>query len=841
MLFTDIEGSTRLAADLGRAWPSVLEDHHRLLRAAIEGQDGRIESREGDAVFALFERAAGAVAAAAAAQAALRDHQWPAGHPVRVRMGIHVGEISRIPSGVGVGLDIHLAARVASAANGGQVLLTRAALAAVPGAAVEDLGFHRLKDFPAPERLFHLALDGAPAPAPRTASARPTNLPARTTPLLGREHELEELRDRFMQRGERLVTLMGPGGVGKTSLGLEAGRRMLEEHPGGVFFVALSGLRDPASIVPAIAEAAGVAQSADQDLVAAVGERLGAAKTLLIVDNAEHLVEDFAPLIAGLLARAAKLRVLVTSQAPLRVVQESVVTLRMLSPEDAAELFEHRAAAAGGIVDAEARPGVERICARIGGLPLGIELAAARVRGLGVAELEARLDDALTLLSRGPRDLPARQRSLRATLEWTCDLAGPEARRLLERASVFAGAAALDAIEAVCGDDLDTVDELAELVDLSLVQRREDLELGARYALPEAVRAFAAGRCGDLDAVRDRHARYVADVAWIARLWVFGPTAEHKRRVLALAAEERPALEWAREHDQDLYIRLAGALGTSWLFRGQAIEALDRLSRAVEWATVESEETLWARGVLAHVLAATGHSVEALPHAEAVVMAWRARSDSVGLALALNVRSYARIAAGDIDGSMADAEEANEVLSDTTDARLRVRGLLLLATKRIALGDPSLVEPLLDDADRMVGGDDDVATYVGDLRADCALMRRDYETALQAFIEIARLAPTQPGLAVYGAYSIDGLALALAGLGRHGDALELFGAYSTAAAEMGVDPPRYDWSSQLRNELYTDAIANVGADAEARLAAGHAIPSARRLTWAIRVAEKAVL
>ena len=839
MLLSDIQGSTRMAEALGDRWGAVLEAHHDLMRRAIESRGGSIEGREGDAVFALFPDAEPAVEAAVAAHAALGAHPWPPGHPVRVRMGLHSGSISRLPSGVCVGIEIHLAARVASAANVGQILLTQAVLAEVPGLHVEDLGLHRLKDFPAPQRLFHVVIDAVPAPMPRTLSARPTNLPTDIVEVVGREQERARIEE-LLDQDERLVTLTGPGGAGKTSLALAVAHECLEGHRGGVFFVALGGLDDPGSLLPAVAGALDVEQQAGVTLIDAVTDRIGADPTLLVLDNAEHIVDAVAGLAADLLSRSPGARLLVTSQAPLRLSREQILPVAGLDLAASVQLFTSRVGATATSISPDDLPTVEGICQRLDGLPLAVELAAARVPALGLEGLAGRIDDSLAVLARGPRDLPDRQRSLRATLEWTCDLLGPDASALLERTSVFAGPVGLDDLEALCGTDIDVLEALVELVELSLVRRREDLEFGVRYLLPEAVRQFAAERVGDPDGQRRRHAGYLAEVAWDVRLWVFGPPQESRRRLLALAAEERPALAWSRQADPGLHLRLVGGLGTSWLFRARPLEAIEHLRHAVEVATGESDDLLWARGVLAHALTVTGGVDEAVALADGIVEARRRRGDTRELSLALNVRAFVRDSIGDHRGGIADAEEANEWLRRTGDDRLRLRGLVLLATKLTSAADPEPVEALLDEAEPLAvrsGTPLDVA-YVRDMRTGCALLRGDYETVRQLALEQARTARAHPELQLHGVMALETLAFALMGQEHAEAGLAVWGAHTAALDEIGYAAPASHWQA-VTGALLESTRVDVGPRAAELVGEGAAVESRRRLGWAIERAEQA--
>ena len=342
LLFTDVESSTRLAREAGAAWADLLAAHHAILRNAIERHGGYVDGTEGDAFFATFADSRAAVEAAVDAQRGLAAAGWPG----RVRMGVHTGFVERRELGY-VSIEVHRAARVGAAAHGGQVLVTAATRALLgEDADVEDLGEHRLKDFPRPERLFHVVYDGHRAAdfgPVRTAEARPTNLPEDLAPLIGRDDELARLQA-LLSNGTRLVTLAGAGGAGKTRLALAVARRLLDDLPGGAFLVALSPVSDPAQVLPAVARALELGD-AEGELAPRIAQRLGDRRALLVLDNFEQIL-DAAPAVAGLLEHSARLRVLVTSQAPLHVRGETVVTLDALEPEAAAALFVERARSA---------------------------------------------------------------------------------------------------------------------------------------------------------------------------------------------------------------------------------------------------------------------------------------------------------------------------------------------------------------------------------------------------------------------------------------------------------------------------------------------------------------
>ena len=467
MLFTDIEGSTRLLQELGEHYADVLTEHRRVLREAFSRHGGVEVDTQGDAFFVAFARASDAVSAAGEAQAAL------ANGPVRVRIGVHTGEPVVTEEGY-VGTDVHRAARIMGAGHGGQVLLSETTRQLLDTTAeLRELGDHRLKDLTAPQRLYQLG-DGD---FPPLRTLYRTNLPIQPTPLVGRERELEEAG--ALVRSHRLLTLTGPGGSGKTRLALQLAAEAVEQFPDGVFWVPLQTLRDPALVERAI----GISVGADDDLIEYVANK----RLFVLLDNFEQVIEA-APTISSLLAGTPNTKVLVTSREPLHVESEQRYPVEPLPEDDAAVLFVERArAVAPGFRPAAA---VGEICRRLDGLPLAIELAAARVALLDPDELLARLDRRLPLLASRSRDAPARQRTLRATIEWSYELLEPDEQELFLTLAVFRGSFSLEAAEAVCDADLDA---LESLVVKNLVRRSGSGRLGDARHDP-GVRGGAARR-----------------------------------------------------------------------------------------------------------------------------------------------------------------------------------------------------------------------------------------------------------------------------------------------------------------------------------------------------------
>ena len=448
LLFSDIEGSTRLLERLGEGYAEVLEEHRRIVRGAVAAHGGHELRTEGDAFFVVFARAGDGVRAAVAAQLALAACAWPSEVTVRVRMGLHTGE-PRVMGHDYVGMDVHCAARICSAAHGGQVVVSDAterilAGEAIGGVGLQDLGEHRLKDLSRPMRLHQIVAEGLTAGFPplRTREPEPTILPgqwAAPTALFGREDDVEVVAGLVRESGDRLVTLVGPGGVGKTRLAIEVAGRVAGDFADGERFVALAAVSEFRDLASAIARALAAPVSEGESAQAAVLRFLSSRQLLLVLDNFEQLVEG-APLVGDLIRACPGLTVLVTSREPTRLAAERLYPVRPLevpgaSASAAVELERYGAVAMfcdrarardpAFTLDESTGPPVSEICRRLEGLPLALELAAARTGLLSVSELAARLDGVLAVLVGGARDAPKRQRTLRATIDWSYKLLTP--------------------------------------------------------------------------------------------------------------------------------------------------------------------------------------------------------------------------------------------------------------------------------------------------------------------------------------------------------------------------------------------------------------------------------
>ena len=589
LLFTDIEGSTRLLHDLGERYADVLAEHRRVLREAFSRYGGVEVDTQGDAFFVAFARAGDAVAAAGAAQAALVDG------PVSVRIGVHTGEPVVTEEGY-VGLDVHRAARIMGAARGGQVLVSETTASLLDSTEnLRDLGEHRLKDLSAPQRLFQLGSGDFP---PLRTLYR-TNLPVQATPIVGREQELEEASELLCTK--RLLTLIGPGGSGKTRLALQLAADAIEQFPDGVFWVPLQALRDPALVERAI----GASVGADDGL----SEHVGSKRLLVLVDNFEQVIEA-APVVASLLATTPNAKVLVTSREPLQVEFEHRYPVEPLREDAAEALFVERASAVaprfrGGAAVAE-------ICRRLDGLPLAIELAAARVSLLEPDDLLARLERTLPLLASRSRDAPSRQQTLRATIAWSYELLSPKEQDLFRRLAVFRGSFTLEAVESVCGADLDS---LESLVLKSLVRRWGSGRLGMLDTIREyAVELHQAA--SDADEVYRRHAEYFREVADEANLNAGTRRPGGQRLDVALAEQDnfRSALAWTlRRKSVPLGIEIAVALEQFWTLEDpeEGTRWFERLFERPESADVAPSLRAEALRAWGSCLGISGHSAAA--------------------------------------------------------------------------------------------------------------------------------------------------------------------------------------------------------------------------------------
>jgi predicted ATPase/class 3 adenylate cyclase len=734
-LFTDIEGSTRLLHALGPdGYAEALAEHRRALRAVFAAHDGVEVDTQGDAFFVAFPTAPGAVAAAQAGQQALEPG------PIRVRMGLHTGAPTVTAEGY-VGVDVHRGARVAALASGRQVLLTEAtaALLGTDEATLGDLGRHRLKDFDGPTRVLQLGTETFPPL--RTPGA--VDLPTPATRFLGREQELFAAISAWFEHDPRIFSVVGPGGTGKTRFSLELARLLAEDADGGTVFVPLAPLRDTDLVFPAIAERLGAAGDGSDAIAARIGER----RTHVVLDNLEQLLPDLARPLAELAAAAPTLRLLVTSREPLRIAGELEHDLPPMAEDDAVTLFLARAHAVRP--DLEDSTAVRELARRLDGLPLALELAAARTKALAPEQLLERIAQRLDML-KGGRDVDERHSTLRATIAWSHELLEPGEQELFARLAVFRGGCSLDAAEQVCDADIDS---LASLLDKSLLRRRAGPDGADRYWMLETIGEFAAERLketGDESRLRRRQIGLLVDVAHRAGLGGVTSSGATRWELDVIAPEldnVRAALTWAVEHDAVLGLELATALeefwvvrdpteGTSWLERllPAASEAPPRLraraARAIggtldifgahDKATPYYAESLGlfeelpdqleaanVRFRVAANLVNRGERTEATRRLEEALVEFRRLDHSVGEAQAVGYLGYMASIDGDLEIAAERFEESLAIVREHDWAWWEISMLSNLADVCRRLGR-------LDSADRYARASFQMAGSLGD-------------------------------------------------------------------------------------------------------------------------------
>lgn len=715
-LFTDIEGSTRLVQELGPRYRDVLETHQALLRDAFRA--GVEVGTEGDSFFAVFASATDAVAAAVDGQRALAGQAWPDGHRIRVRMGLHTGQAS-LGAGTYVGFDVHRAARIAAAGSGGQVLLSESMHALVSrdlpdGVTIRDLGTHRLKDLPVPERMFQLVVSGLDAefPALRTVEGGRTNLPPQLTSFVGRKRELAELQ--ALARAHRLVTVIGTGGTGKTRLMVQTAAELVGEQPDGVWLVELAPISDPDLIMQAVARGLGIRDSLGRPLGETVIDFLRTKSLLLLIDNCEHLIVNVAELAEQVLAACPAISLMASSREALGVAGERVFQVPSLSlPDAVGEADEHANAGDGWFADVGAAeavrlfvdratavlpsfsltpsdaPAVVEICRRLDGIPLAIELAAARVPLLSVQEIAQRLGDRFRLLTGGRRTALPRQQTLQALIDWSWDLLTDDERMLLRRLSVFAGGCTIEAavdvarlpdeVPAAGDPSLDMLEVIGRLVGRSLVV--VDRSGSTRYRLLETIRQYARDRlvaAGETSVLRNQHLAFYLRLALEAEPALVGPDmVAWLARLDAEADNLRTALDWAFEEDPLSAMRLSVALAVYWRSRSLA-EGLAYLRRAAELARSlpassgesDGERTMLVARVLALAADASwmvGSASAGLPWARESLHIARQVGDARTLAEALSAMAMTTMFSGEFEGVIDWAEEA-VVLAESIDA-----------------------------------------------------------------------------------------------------------------------------------------------------------------------------
>jgi predicted ATPase/class 3 adenylate cyclase len=841
-LLTDVEGSTALWEEAPGAMRVALARHDALFEhAVIEHHGVHIRPRgEGDSRFAVFVSARRAVAAALAIQLSFAGGPWPTPRPIKVRIGIHTGE-AELRDGDYYGSAVNRCARLRGIGHGGQTLLSEATASlvreGVPGGTLlRDLGTYRLKDLSQPERVFQLTVPDLPAEFPRLTSLdlHRHNLPTQLTSLVGREREIDALRRLLTRDGVRLVTLTGPGGTGKTRLALQTAAELVGQFDDGVFFVGLAAVTDPAFTVFAIAQTLGVRDLGNRPVLDILMEYLREQRLLLLLDNFEQILPA-APAIAELLAACPGLKVLVTSRTVLRLRGEHDVSVPPLALPDVGHRPLREAVAASPAVAlfaqraTEVRPdfrltdenavAVTEICRRLDGLPLALELAAARVKLLTPQAMSARLGQRLRLLTGGARDLPARQRTLRDTLAWSYDLLNAAEQWLFRRLAVFVGTWTLEAVEAIAREEgsplgptggdgsIDVLDGIASLVDKSLVRRVSGPDGDVRFTMLETVRELAVElleASGEADAVRRRHATYFLELAEDARPRLRGPSAPtYLERFEAEHDNLRAAMDWGEAVSDrpgeggtgiELATRIAKACTWFWMVRSYLLQGRARVDRLIERAPpgsrAHARALLVASGMDRHM----GELTRAARLAEEAMAAWRALGDPREVAVAL-----ARLA--EAEGRLGASDRAQALLAEsqalTVDPLLLAdleRPLIIITAEVAAVaGDLPAATAAYEQGLALGRADGDLHTTFNALRGLGLLARQrgDGELARRLHLEAVELA------AALGDYpctanSLAGLAFVAADTEHAGRAARLLAAVVRLRELSGMPPVSSD-------------------------------------------------
>lgn len=713
-LFTDIEGSTRRWEQDSASMRAMLARHNALIQHEVTRLGGHVFKTVGDAFCVAFSEAAQAVAAAVAVQRALQEEDWQGQDPLQVRIALHAGTAHE-EEGDYLGPPLNRVARLLSIAHGGQTLLSQAVrdlvdgTDALEGCELKDLGFHRLRDLLRPEHVYQAAAPGCPCEFPplRSLDSLPNNLPRELSTLVGRDRELSQVR--ALLQTSSLVTLTGSGGSGKTRLAMLVGAEVLGERPDGVWFVDLAGLSDPHLVTQAICTQLGVRDPSGRDAREALLAYLRERDLLLILDNCEHLIDECARVAQGLLRACPKLAMLATSRQGLKISGEVLYPVPPLDlpPErpgadptllervESVRLFCERAAAVspGFQLNAHNAEAVCRICRRLDGIPLALELAAARTRVLTAQQIDQRLDNRFRLLTGGYRSEGDRHKTLRDAIDWSYDLLSPEERILLRRVAVFGGGWTLEAAEAVCpcrgvwhhrGPELaleaeervhpdDVLDLLAQLVDRSLVVAEAGLELkdlpgplagGMRYRLLESIREYARERLAESreePVLRMRHREYYAGLGEQAEAGLQGPDQARWLDVIQREMDNiRAALGWSVESESRL--RLAGALWRYWYQRGPVSEGRawleGSLARSQGCSPEARARALTGAGNLA---GQQGDYTAAIAHLEQCLALRREQKDLAGAAGALNNLGITAWGQGELSAAAGYLEEALQI------------------------------------------------------------------------------------------------------------------------------------------------------------------------------------
>jgi predicted ATPase/class 3 adenylate cyclase len=777
-LFTDIEGSTRLWENHPEAMKSSHARHNQIVREAVESNRGYVFQVIGDSFCAAFQQAEDAVRASAVSQTALQTEDWGEA-VIKVRMGIHTGVADIQENGLYQGyLSLSRVQRLMSVGHGGQVLVSRSAREGAQGLAngvtLRDMGEKRLKDLSHPEHIYQLVIPNLATEFPplKTLDAYRHNLPAQTTTFIGRDNEIAEVKNFIAEH--RIVTLTGSGGAGKTRLSLQAGAECLDPFFGGVWFVELAALTEPALIPSAILSALGLREKESD--IQFLANAIGNQPALLILDNCEHLIEDCARLVERLTQACPKLHVLASSREAFDIAGEHpyrVPSLRIPDPKhslsldeivkcESVQLFIERVKTyvpSFSLTEKNASA-VAQVCSRLDGIPLALELAAARVKVMSVEQMAARLGDVFNLLTSGSRTALPRQQTLRALIEWSYDLLSDSEKSLFRKLSAFSGGWSLEAAETVCGGERGEaiLDDLARLVDKSLVNK-EEIDGEARFHMLETIRQYAQFKLfasEEVEEVKNRHRDWYMELAETVepklrtgeqQVWLDRLEMEHDNL--------RAAMKWCIEQMQvEQALRIPSALEYFWDIHGHYEEGINWLTQALKMDEANAKRNYplaWANAIHARLAlssAITGSLTHFQPEMDEAVKIYREYGEDFRLGHALYHMAYIPHFAGDVEKAKATYEESLAVFERINDLWGRGGCIHCLAHLVEQEGNTAQARKLYDESLELIktAGDhwsmhhpkgDAGRIFLNEGRLDAAF--QVYEESLKTFEELGSL------------------------------------------------------------------------------------------------------
>jgi predicted ATPase/class 3 adenylate cyclase len=832
-LFSDIEASTQRLSEIGpQRYGELLEMHRSLLHDACARHRGHKFGSAGDSMFVAFASAHDALHAALDAQCAFTKHAWPDDRPLRARMGLHTCEATIVDDDY-VGIGVHRASRICDAAHGGQVLVSHTARALIGEDAqfvLRDLGEHALKSLPEPHHLYQLVHPRLQAefPALRTPAKRTANLPTQLTTMVGRDRDIDAICTILRDPSVHLLTLTGPGGTGKTRLAVQVAHMLADDFDDGANFASLASISDPTLVLPAIAQALSVSAAAGQSLSAYLAQK----SMLIVLDNFEQIVTA-APEIASLIAEAPQITFLATSREPLHVTGERIFPVSPLTVPDprrlsdlseldqcaSVRLFIERAQAvqpAFSLTENNAEA-VAAICLQLDGLPLAIELAAARIGVLSPNAMAKRLPQRLSLLTAGTRDTPLRQQTIRNAIAWSFDLLSDDERALFARLGVFPGQFAIEVAEAVCETSLDSI---GSLVDKSLVRRFDE-----RLGMLETIRSFAVEKLDHApfaDSIRGRHATHFEALVKNA---CAQRNDDEKRSLDMLELEHenvRAVLDWLRARAPGRFIDLAGDLGWFWHLHSHFTEGRAYLAHALAIAGNPDQTRARLLSAAGGLAAWSGELTAARAAIGEAVAIWRNLGQEQEISSALLDLGWGCFITGEDVEARVCMEDSLRIANSVGERALINRARIGLLQVLVALGELDTVEPMAREALAEAERQRDARSehFAHHFLADCPLIRGDGASALPRYRRALELAAAL-GERTETAIEMQGIAMASAGMGLSARALTLGGAAAAELERLGVDFSGIRFWSALINRYYAAAREALGpAAAEAAWHAG---------------------